>query len=226
MKINYYGHSNFMVEGDEGEKILIDPFFTGNPLVKDSEIVNTIKPDYIVITHAHGDHIGDTEKIAKNSDAIIIANYEISNYFAAKGLKTHPLHIGGKKIFDWGWIKLTPAFHGSSFPDGSYGGTAAGVLIDIEGKLVYHAGDTGLTYEFKMLGETNDIYVSMLPVGGNFTMDLNDAIYAAEWLKTKIVIPMHYNTFDLIKTDKKNFEYAFRHFRLEVLDSGESLTLK
>ncbi|MGM0608691.1 MAG: metal-dependent hydrolase [Candidatus Muiribacteriota bacterium] len=225
MKITYYGHSNFLVEGGEGEKILIDPFFSGNPNSPE-DVVDTIEPHYIVVTHAHADHLGDAEKISKRTGALIISNFEICNKLSEKGLKCHPLHIGGKKTFDWGFIKLTPAHHGSAFEDGSYGGSPAGVLIDIEGKLLYHAGDTGLTYEFKMLGETNDIYVSMLPVGDNFTMDLNDAIHAAEWLRTKVVIPMHYNTFDMIKVDEADFEYAFRHFRLEMLNSGETLTLK
>ncbi|MCK9476293.1 MAG: metal-dependent hydrolase [Candidatus Muirbacterium halophilum] len=222
MKIKYFGHSNFLISSDCN--IIIDPFFTGNPFVDENEKDN-VKPDIIIVTHAHADHVGDTEYIAKKTNAIIISNFEICNYFEKKGLKTHALHIGGKKTFPWGFIKLTPAFHGSSFADGSYGGSPAGVIVNIEGKSVYHAGDTGLSYEMKMLGETNDIYVAMLPVGDNFTMGIEDAVKAAEWLRAKIVIPMHYNTFDLIKVNVEEFEYAFRHFRLEYMKSKEETTL-
>ncbi len=221
MKITYYGHSNFLISNDE-VSILIDPFFTGNPFQEDKDNVNTVKPDIIVVTHAHGDHLGDSVGISERTGAEVVSNFEISNFMQEKGVNTHPLHIGGKKKYEWGFIKLVPAFHGSSFPDGSYGGTAAGVLIQLEDRILFHAGDSALSYEFKMLGETNRIFLSMLPVGDNFTMDAEDAGKAAEYLRTKVVIPMHYNTFDVISVSEDELEYPFRHFRLEVMEPDES----
>ncbi|PLX15822.1 MAG: metal-dependent hydrolase [Candidatus Muiribacterium halophilum] len=223
MKITWFGHSNFQIESNK--KILIDPFFKGNPAIKDQSIVDEIEVDFVIITHAHADHLGDTIEICKRTGAIAIANFEIVNHLTEKGVKAHPLHIGGKKKFDWGFIKLVPAVHGSSFQDGSYGGYPAGVVINIEGKNIYHCGDTGLSYEFMMIGETMDIDLVMLPVGDNFTMDVHDAAIAAKWVKTKKVIPMHYNTFDLIKVEKDEIIESFKDFDLILMDPGETVNM-
>jgi len=221
MNITWFGHSNFLIESDE--KILIDPFFKGNPVIKDDQLVDKVEPDIVVVTHAHGDHLGDTVEICKRTGALAVANFEIANYLTSKGVNAHPLHIGGKKTFKWGFIKLVPAVHGSSFPDGSYGGNPAGVIINTEGKNIYHCGDTGLSYEFKMIGDTIDIDLIMIPVGDNFTMDIHDAKIAARWCRAKKVIPMHYNTFDLISVEKEKLKDAFKEFELILLEPGESV---
>ena len=221
-KLTYFSHAAWMIETN-GTAILIDPFLDDNPTspVKSKDV----KADYIIITHAHGDHIGDSIPIAKANDAMIITNFEIANWCGEQGVTVHPLHIGGAHDFPFGKVKLTQAFHGSSFPDGSYGGMPAGVLITVEGKTVFHSGDTGLFSDMKLIGEMNPIDVAMIPIGDNFTMGLDDAVKAVEFLNPKKVIPMHYKTFDVIDVDPNEFVLRVKNQGIEalVLEYGGSI---
>jgi L-ascorbate metabolism protein UlaG (beta-lactamase superfamily) len=180
-------------------KVLIDPFFTGNPMA--SVTAEEVSPTVIVVTHGHADHVGDTVAIAKRTGALVISNFEIVGYLEKQGLENlHPLHIGGGYSFEWGRVKLTIAHHGSALPDGSYGGLAAGVLLDMGGVKIYHAGDTGLFYDMKLIGDEG-IDLAMLPIGDNFTMGPEDAFKALRLLRPKAAIPMHFDTWDMIKQD-------------------------
>ncbi|MFQ5601932.1 MAG: metal-dependent hydrolase [bacterium] len=224
-KLTYLSHSAFLLETN-GHGILIDPFFTGNPLatVKPDEV----KCDFILLTHGHGDHVGDTVAIAKRNNATVISNYEIVTWCGEQGLNGHPLHIGGGHDFDFGRVKLTIAHHGSAFQTDKgfvYMGNPAGALITVEGKTVYHAGDTGLFYDMKLIGEMHAIEVALLPIGDNFTMGIDDAVKATEFLNPKQVVPMHYKTFEVIEVDPNEFasKVAAKGFTATVLDIGGSL---
>ncbi|MDX9702490.1 MAG: metal-dependent hydrolase [Candidatus Auribacterota bacterium] len=224
VKITYFGHSATAIESN-GIKVLIDPFFSGNPSSSVKNI-SDISADFIVITHAHADHIGDSIKIAKRCGAVVLSNFEIINRLNSTGIKGEPLYIGGKREFENGWIKFFPAWHGSSFEDGSYGGLAMSVLVHIDGKTIYHTGDTGLTAEFKIIGEMYTIDIAMLPVGGTFTMDANDAAVAAEWLGAKKVIPIHYNTFKKIQVELTDILKPFKNIvPVTILQPGESCSI-
>jgi L-ascorbate metabolism protein UlaG (beta-lactamase superfamily) len=176
------------------------------------------------VTHGHGDHFGDAPAIAKASGATLISNFEIASYAEKLGCKVHPLHIGGAARFDFGTVKLTIAHHGSCLPDGTYGGNPAGVFLDIDGKHVYHAGDTGLFYDMKLIGDRR-VDAALLPIGDNFTMGPEDALEAVKLIRPAVVIPMHYGTFDVVKQDpfafKQKVESETRS-RCVVLKPGES----
>ena len=226
VKVTFIGHSCFALENN-GNEILIDPYITGNPSAKCTKELE--KPQYILITHGHGDHLGDAIALAKKNDAMIISNFEISTYSQNEGVKkTHPLHIGGGHDFPFGSVKLTIAHHGSTLGDKlQYGGNPAGLIIHIDGKTIYHSGDTGLFLDMKLIGELDSIDLAMVPIGGNFTMDIHDAVKAIEFLKPKRAIPMHYNTFDLIACDPKKFVEGIKGFGTEgiILKPGESYQL-
>ncbi|HYM71179.1 MAG TPA: metal-dependent hydrolase [bacterium] len=201
--LTYYGHSAWALE-TKGTMVLIDPFLTGNPLAPVTAA--DLRPSFIVLTHAHGDHYGDTVELAKRAGATVIANFEIVNYAQKQGVaNAHPLHIGGAHTFPFGRVKLTVAFHGSSFPDGTYGGMPAGVLFEIEGKRLYDAGDTALFSDMRLIGE-DGLDVALLPIGDNFTMGPEDAVKAAKLLGARTVIPQHYNTWPLIAQDPQLFK--------------------
>lgn len=225
-KVTWYGHAAVSVETSM-VKILIDPFFTGNE--KASCSADEIDADVIAVTHGHGDHVGDTVSIAKRTGAMVISNFEIINYFQGQGLeKVHPMHIGGGKNFKWGRIKLTQAHHGSALPDGSYGGVAAGIFLDLGGTRIYHAGDTGLFSDMKLIGDEKPD-LALLPIGDNFTMGPDDALKAVKMLNPRMVIPMHYDTFDVIQQDPKEFAVRVEKetdAKVHVLSPGESLTLE
>lgn len=221
-KLTYFSHSAWKIE-TQGKVIIIDPFLDDNPTapVKSKDVT----ADYIIITHAHGDHIGDTISIAKASKATVITNFEIANWCGNQGLNAHPMHIGGSHTFPFGKVKLIQAFHGSSFPDGGYGGMPTGVLLTVEGKTIYHTGDTGLFGDMKLIGQLNPIDIALIPIGDNFTMGLTDAIKAVEFLKPKKVIPMHYKTFDVINTDPAEFVERSKELGIDaqVLEYGQSI---
>lgn len=203
MKLSIHGQSCVMIELENKTRLIIDPFITGNPLsdLKASEI----KADYILITHGHNDHIGDTELIAKNNNALIIANVEISDYFKAKGLNSHGMNLGGSYEFDFGRVKMVRADHSSSYRESSGMtipmGNPAGFILKLENKYIYHAGDTALFSDMKLFVEDNPIDLAFLPIGDNYTMGPEDAIKACHFLNPHKMIPIHYDTFDLIKQD-------------------------
>jgi len=203
MKIRYFGHSAFMLTNGAGLRVLIDPFLDDNPLspVKSDEI----DAEYIIATHAHADHLGDSLKIAKRCDATIIGVAELAWHVESKGCKAHAMQIGGAYSFPFGRVKLTPALHGSQTPEGQYAGLAAGVLLWVDGMCIYHAGDTGLFYDMKLIGEMNEVDCFIVPIGDNFTMGIEDALKAVEFVNPKKVLPMHYNTWPVIGADPEEF---------------------
>ncbi len=204
-RLRFLGHSGFEIF--MGSKcILIDPFLTGNP--KACCEPKHLSPNYIIVTHGHGDHLGDAVDIAMRSKALLVAPNELALYCSHKGAKTHPMHIGGSRLFDFGIIRFVQALHGSTITDGEKlipAGNPSGVILEAEGKRLYHAGDTGLFGDMKLIGERYPLDVALLPIGGNFTMDADDAAYAAKLLNAKVVIPMHYNTFKVIEADAQEF---------------------
>jgi L-ascorbate metabolism protein UlaG (beta-lactamase superfamily) len=198
LKATWFSHACFLIQSAKA-KLLVDPFITGNPLspVK----ADSLSADYILVSHGHGDHVGDTVAIAQRTGATVISNFEIQNWMVAQGVKNvHPQHIGGGFNYPWGRVKLTLALHGSALPDGSYGGNPCGFLFYIDGKKIYHACDTGLFYDMKLIGEEG-IDLAILPIGDNFTMGPDDALRAVKLIQPKRVVPIHYNTFDVIKQD-------------------------
>lgn len=220
MKLTYLNHSAFLIENNQ-YKILIDPF-TFNPNTKIDE--SKFNADYIILTHGHDDHLGSALQIAKKNDATIIAVNELANYVAEKGVKAHNMHIGGSYKFPFGKVKFTIAHHGSANSEGRYMGEAAGVLVFIDDKIIYHAGDTGLFYDMKLIGELNKIDVALLPIGDNFTMGIDDALVAASFINAKLTIPMHYNTFPVIAADPYEFVSKLKDKNLEgyVMKLGET----
>jgi L-ascorbate metabolism protein UlaG (beta-lactamase superfamily) len=226
VKVTFIGHSCFLLDNGT-QRLLIDPFVKGNPSAKATDAV--MKPDFILVSHGHGDHLGDAVEIAKASGATIISNYEIATYCGTKGARNvHPLHIGGGNKFSFGSVKLTIAHHGSSLGDNfQYGGSPAGFIIRTDGKIIYHSGDTGLFLDMKLIGELDPIDLALLPIGGNFTMDISDAVRAVEFLKPRKVIPMHYNTFDMIASNPKEFVDKIKPLGTEgiILKPGETYKL-
>jgi L-ascorbate metabolism protein UlaG (beta-lactamase superfamily) len=186
-----------------------------------------VEADYILVSHAHGDHLGDTVSIAQRTGATIVSNHEIATYAGNQGLTAHGLHIGGGWDFPFGWVKLTIAHHGSSFPDGSYGGNPCGFLLTIEDKNIYHACDTGLFYDMKLIGEEG-VDLAILPIGDNYTMGPKDALRAVQLIEPKVVIPIHYNTFPVVEQDAAAFARSVEaetKARCVVLKPGESYSL-
>jgi L-ascorbate metabolism protein UlaG (beta-lactamase superfamily) len=224
LQITYYGHSAFRLY-DGSHSLVIDPFLTGNPVA--TVLAKDIQADYVVLTHAHGDHLGDGLTIAKNNDATVIAVDELANYCISKGIKAHNMHIGGSYKFPFGKIKFTIAHHGSKTPGGEYVGPAAGVVISLAGKNVYHCGDTGLFLDMKLIGETTPIDLMLLPIGDNFTMGIDDAVKAVEFVNPKFAIPMHYNTFPVIAADPQVFGKKLQEIgkNFIIMNIGETLEL-
>ena len=226
MKISYHGHSVVKIV-TEGTTILVDPFINGNSLTDLK--VGEEKPDIILLTHAHNDHVGDTVELAQENGAKVIAPVELANYLGALGLDAVGMNLGGAKEFNFGTVKFTKAFHSSSYTteEGNviYGGMPAGILFKAEGKTVYHAGDTELFGDMELLGKRNQIDVAFLPIGDFFTMGPEDAAYAAELLKAKSVVPIHYNTFPPIKQDPQRFKEMVKASEVRIMKAGDSFEL-
>jgi len=226
MKVTYHGHSVVKMETN-GKVIIIDPFITGNRLTDLK--VEEIKPDVIIITHGHGDHVGDTVQLAKANNSLVIANDELSTYLSWQGLRVHGMHIGGSYQFDFGKVKLTQAFHGTGLQTGNkeiiYCGMPAGILFMAEGKTIYHAGDTALFSDMKLIGERHPIDLAFLPIGDNYTMGPEDAAYAAKLLGAKTIVPMHYNTFPVIQQNPEEFVQLLEQNNGKILNPGEGIEL-
>ncbi|MBN2260367.1 MAG: metal-dependent hydrolase [Clostridiales bacterium] len=222
MILKYLGHAAFYIESNQF-KALIDPFLRGNPQTK--SVPGDFKElSHIFVTHGHGDHLGDTVEIARNTNAKVISNAEIINYITSKGIiNVHPMHIGGRVKLAFGIVKMTPALHGSSIMEEGkiiYAGNPAGFLIEVDGIKIYHAGDTGLTMDMKLL-EEEKIDLAILPIGGNFTMDIYDAARAVEFIKPKAVIPIHYDTFDIIKASPEKFRELVKNTKVIIMNPDE-----
>lgn len=203
MQIKYLGHSAFEIETNN-KKILIDPFLVLSPNYIPENITD------IFVTHGHADHLGSAIEISKKTGATITAIFELANYCSLKGASVNPINLGGQINYNWGKVIAVPAYHSSSTQDGVYAGCPCGYVFEIENKTIYHAGDTCLNSEMKTIGEIYKPNLAMLPIGGNYTMDIKHAIIASEWLDVKEIIPMHYNTFDAIKVNITDFEQQIR----------------
>lgn len=226
MYVSFHGHSVVKIKTNDCT-ILIDPFISGNDLT--DLIAANEKPTVILLTHGHNDHVGDTVAIAKANDSLVIAPFELAEYLGWQGVRTHGMHIGGAYQFDFGKVKFTQAFHGSSFVTEEkeiiYTGMPAGILFTAEGKTIYHAGDTALFGDMKLIGERHPIDLAFLPIGDNFTMGIEDAAYAVELLKPQAVVPIHYNTFPPIKQDPNEFKELVKHTKVHIWEAGEGTKL-
>lgn len=226
IKLTYFGHSSYLIEINK-TKILFDPFISPNP--KASKIdVGSIEADYVLLSHGHEDHVADAESITKANNAILVSNYEIAVWFAQKGVeKYHPMNLGGSKEFEFGKVKYVNAIHSSTLPDGASGGNPGGFVIKSKEGCFYYAGDTALTYDMKLIGEEFKVDFAILPIGDNFTMDIHDAIKAADFVGTKKIIGMHYNTFPYIEIDLEAAKKAVSEAGKELilLNIGDSITL-
>ncbi len=221
MKITFYGHASLGIQVNDVD-ILVDPFISGNP--KASHInLDELKADYILVTHAHQDHILDVEAIAKRTGAMVISNFEIVSHFEKLGIEGHPMNHGGMWDFDFGTVKYVNAIHTSSFPDGSYGGQPGGFVIEGEHKNIYIAGDTALTFDMKLIPLQTKLDLAILPIGDNFTMGINDAILASDFVACDKVLGYHFDTFGYIEIDhqvaiQKFFEKEKDLMLLEIGD--------
>lgn len=225
MKITYLGHAAFLIE-TAMSTLLVDPFISPNPLAKDINI-SALKPDYILVTHAHEDHTADVETIAEQSGATVVSNFEIVSYYGKKDIKGHPMNHGGSWNFDFGKVTYTNAVHSSTFADGSYGGNPGGFIIQADGKAVYIAGDTALTMDMKLIPMKASLDVAILPIGDNFTMDVADAIIASDFVECGHIIGCHYDTFGFIEIDKAAAQEKFKSKgkNLSLLAIGEAMEI-
>jgi L-ascorbate metabolism protein UlaG (beta-lactamase superfamily) len=220
VEIKYIAHSGFCIGGSNGY-VLIDPMISGIEDV-DTTVLNEDIRD-ILLTHAHGDHLGDSISIARSNNIKITAIFELANYCSRKNAQANGVNIGGKITFEWGNAMWLTAAHTSSTPDGMYAGVAASILLEMDGLTIYHAGDTGLHADLEMIGTLYKPEVSILPIGGNYTMGVDEAVQAAKWLGSKKIIPMHYNTFPVIKADPHDFKRKIDAFsECIIMKPGDS----
>ena len=225
MKYTYYGQSCFLLEAD-GKKFLFDPFISQNPLAKDVDL-KSIEADYILVSHGHGDHVGDLVELAKQTKAMVIAMVEVAAWARKQGLEDVVEMNFGKAKFDFGTLRMVWATHTSGNPDGSYGGNPAGYVLELEGKTIYFAGDTALTFEMKILPDLYTLDYSILPIGGHYTMDVDDALIATKYLQCDKVIGVHYNTFPPISIDTGEAKAKFQRENKTLLlpAIGETISL-
>lgn len=225
MKYTYYGQSCFSLE-TEGTKLLFDPFISYNPLAKDIDMAK-IEADYILVSHAHGDHIADLIPLAKQTNAKVIAIVEITDWLQKQGLSNVHAMNYGKYKFDFGTVRMVWAAHSAALPDGNYGGNPAGFVLELANKQVYFAGDTGLTLEMKLLADLYRLNYAIFPIGGNYTMDVDDAVIASDYVKCDKIIGVHYNTFPVIEIDPAAAVESFKRAQKTLLlpAIGETIEL-
>jgi L-ascorbate metabolism protein UlaG (beta-lactamase superfamily) len=225
MKITFYGHASLGIQIKD-INILVDPFISPNEKASHIDI-NTLKADYILLTHAHQDHIADVEVIAQNTGAIVVSNFEIVTHYGKLGIEGHPMNHGGKWDFEFGTVKYVNAIHTSSFPDGSYGGQPGGFVIEGEHKNIYIAGDTALTFDMKLIPLQTKLDLAILPIGDNFTMGIEDAILASDFVECDKVLGYHYDTFGYIEIDHEDAKRKFfeKDKDLMLLEIGEFIEL-
>ncbi len=225
MKYTYYGQSSFLLE-TETKKFLFDPFISQNPLAKEIDLAK-IEADYILVSHGHGDHVGDLISLAKQTKAMVIAIPEVIGWVAKQGIENvHPMNFGKYK-FDFGTVRMVWATHSAGLPDGSYGGNPAGFVLELENKQIYFAGDTGLTLEMKLLADLYKLDYAILPIGGNYTMDVDDAVIASNYIDCSKIIGVHYDTFPVIEIDSKMAVESFKRAQKQLLlpAIGETIVL-
>lgn len=226
MKLTYFGHSCFQIES-EGVKVLFDPFIEGNPLASGIK-VDDIETDFILVSHGHGDHVSDVEKVYAQTGAQLISTFEVVNWFQQKGIEnSHPMNHGGKISLDFGTAKMVNAVHSSSMPDGSYGGHPAGFVISATEKTFYFAGDTALHQDMKQIADEFALDFAVLPIGDNFTMGIDDALKAADYVGTNHIIGVHYDTFPVIKInqDEAIAKAETQNKKLQLLKIGETIVI-
>jgi len=226
MQITFLGHSSLLIVTG-GKRLLVDPFISGNDKTKGKIDIEDLKPDYILVTHAHQDHTLDVEEIGKKNNATVVSNFEIATYYENKGLKAHPMNHGGSWKFDFGTLKYVNAIHTSSFADGTYGGQPGGFVLSSEGKHIYIAGDTALTMDMKLIPMSFQLNLAVLPIGDNFTMGVDDALLASDFVECPRILGYHYDTFGYIIIDHKESIQKFsKHGKeLILLEIGGSLTV-
>jgi L-ascorbate metabolism protein UlaG (beta-lactamase superfamily) len=226
MNFTYYGHACFGIEGG-GKKLLFDPFISENPLAKNIDI-KQIVADFILVSHGHGDHVADVVDIAKRTGAQVIAPFETGEWLEKKGVKDiQSMNHGGATTIDFGRVKLTAAVHSSSMPDGSYGGNPCGFVVETRDGNFYYSGDTALTYDMKLIGEQTKLDFAVLPIGDFYTMGVDDAMRAADFVGATKVVGVHYNTFPPIKIDREAALKAARAAGKELLlpKIGETISI-
>ena len=228
MKLSFHGQSTIYFEAN-GKKVIVDPFITGN--VQSDLDASTLKVDYIILTHGHGDHFGDTIELANRNHATVIGSAELGDYLTTyhNVENVRPMNIGGKAEFDFGNVKFVQAFHSSSLTDENgvpvYLGMPMGLILEIEGKTIYHTGDTGLFSDMKLIADRHPVDVCFIPIGDNFTMGIDDASYAINsFIKPKISVPIHYDTFELIEQDPNKFKEAVSVGEVQILKPGEDVS--